>query len=270
MDWFNFFTGKIAFGSIAGIAIAAVITCWRAGSFYPVNARLLRFFISKDEIEDPDIRQNLADQAALVSFRMTHGVRSRTIIDAKRLALFSKEKNLPLDLIGKAGWVFDLKKLEINPKRIPHGGWPVGAAILLFFFIFAMIISAAIASVDDLLITIKGTDTSLWLSKDEARKVRPFFGARSRFSKDDCLEIKNIDTPAGFHPGDTKILCDIWKNPSLGKSLEKEIHTQHWAFWWAFVMCALYALMIFRVMNQWLSQIELNKMILLDKMQEKT
>lgn len=131
MDWISFLTRDVAIGSILGISAAALIICWRVGSFHPVNVRLLRFFIAKDEVEDPIIKKSLADQTALVSFRMTHGVKARTLRDAQSLSEFSDRTNIPLDLIGRAGWAFNLKTLTLNPKRVPHRP---SLAFLGFFF----------------------------------------------------------------------------------------------------------------------------------------
>ncbi|OOW84413.1 hypothetical protein Xclt_08655 [Xanthomonas axonopodis pv. clitoriae] len=261
MDWFDFLTNKVAFGSIAGIIVAAAITCWRAGSFHPVNARLLRFFIAREEIEDPVIKKNLADQAALVSFRMTHGVRSQTLLDAQNLAAFSDKRNIPISLIGRAGWAFNLKKLEIVPKRIPNRAWPAGASVVLLFLIIGMIISAAVASTDDLLITLKGSETSFWLTSTEARKVRPIFGKKEKFGKDQCSSSQKPASPPGFKSTDPKTLCDIWADDSFDKYLAQEVPKQRRVFLMALGMLTWYTLMIFGTIRQWLAQIELNKIL---------
>jgi hypothetical protein len=262
MDWLSFLTGEIAAGSILGILVATAITCWRAGSFHPVNARLLRFFISKDEIEDPIIKKNLADQAALVSFRITHGVHSRTLTDARKLAGFAEDKNVPIDLIGKAGWVFDLRKLVINPKRVPHKAWLFAAGAALVTLILAIAILCAAATKGDLLVTVKETGTWLWLSEDSARTVRPFFGKRETFDESSCSpDQSKIGAPDGFDQKDPKILCGIWEDSALESHLAKELKKQRRVLLMAVAVLVWYALMVFGMLRQWGAQIELSSLL---------
>src|ERR1044072_4213865 len=145
MDWINLLTRDIASGSIIAIFIAAGITCWRAGSFHPINVRLIRFFINSDEIEDPVIKKILSDQSALVSFRTTYGVRVETLADARALAEFADLKNVPLALIGRAKGAFDLKNLAIIPKRVPSKVVVAGPAIPFRSLVLAGLLTATTA-----------------------------------------------------------------------------------------------------------------------------
>jgi len=260
MDWLVFLTREIAPYSVIGILIAAGITCWRAGSFHPIHARLLRFFISREEVEDPLIRKSLSDQSALVSFRMTHGVRVQTLKDARRLVEFAEFKNVPIDLIGRAGWAFDLKKLIILQKRVPYKiqlALPTTALILL---ILSSLFAAAAATTSDLLVTVKKTKTLVWLSQEEARPALPFQGQRGKISLFECAQDENsLVTPAGFKGADRAILCEIWKDPDLAKHFAKEVPRQRKIFLTAFAMLAWYAFMAFGLLREWLAQIELNK-----------
>ncbi|WP_295843549.1 DUF6216 family protein [uncultured Xanthomonas sp.] len=260
MDWFEFLTREIAPYSVVGILIAAGITCWRAGSFHPINSRLLRFFIGRDEIEDPVIKKSLADQAALVSFRTTHGVRVQTLSDAKKLAEFAEFKNVPLDLIGRAGWAFDLKERVLIPKRVPSKGMLAFPAIALFLLIVSSLLFAAAATTSDLLVTIKKTDSLVWLSKDEARSALPFQGERGTISSSECAQReKDLVTPAGFDSADRAILCDIWKDPGVEQHLAKEVPKQRQVFLMAFAMLAWWSFMTFGLLREWLARIELDK-----------
>ena len=149
MDWLDFLTRNVASLSFLGVVLAAILICWRVGSFHPVNVRLLRLFIAKDDVEDPDIKKSLADQTALVSFRMTHGVNARTLRDAKNLTSFSEKTNIPLYLIGRVGWAFNLRTLTLNPKRVPHGAWLAVPGIFLLILIIATVAFAAVVSSPD-------------------------------------------------------------------------------------------------------------------------
>ncbi|TAA10886.1 hypothetical protein EA658_14405 [Pseudoxanthomonas winnipegensis] len=260
MDWLEFLTREIAPYSVIGILAAAVITCWKAESFHPINARLLRFFISREEVEDSVIKKSLTDQSALISFRMTHGVRAQTLKDAKKLVDFAEYKNIPLDLIGRAGWAFDLKKLVIKPRRVPHKALLALPAIGLFLLVWSSLFFAAAATKSDLLVTIKNTDTYVWLSKEEARAALPFQGEPGTISPSECTPNgKDLVTPAGFDSRDRAILCDIWKDPALDPHLAKEVPKQRKIFLAAFAMLAWWALMALGLLREWLAQIELDK-----------
>ncbi|MCW1977477.1 DUF6216 family protein [Xanthomonas campestris] len=265
MDWLDFLTREIAPYSVIGICIAAGITCWRAGSFHPIHSRLLRFFISRDEVEDPVIRKSLADQAALISFRMTHGVRTRTLSDAKKLAEFANVKNISLDLIGRAGWVFDLKNLEIIPKRLPRKYWFTLPILIFLIFIPAGLLSLGLTTNSNLLATLKKTHTDLWLSDSDATLVRPFFGDRVTITKSDCSKKTELwVTPEGFKLEDRSILCGIWNDSEIRSHITKEVSKQRKVLFVAFGACLWYVLMGISFVREWRAQSELNKALTTD------
>lgn len=146
MEWLKFSTGEIAAGSIIAFLLAAVFACWRSGSLHPINTRVLRLFISKDDIEDEVIRKNLADHSALAGFRMAHQIRAQTLKDAKALIAFSDLHNIPLKLIGHAGWAFDLKSHVIHPKRVHSKWWMILPLIPFVASIFLAAILCMIAT----------------------------------------------------------------------------------------------------------------------------
>ncbi|MBK0054504.1 DUF6216 family protein [Stenotrophomonas sp. S39] len=261
MDWISFLTRDVAIGSILGISAAALIICWRVGSFHPVNVRLLRFFIAKDEVEDPIIKKSLADQTALVSFRMTHGVKVRTLRDAQKLSKFSNRTNIPLDLIGRAGWAFNLKSLTLNPNRVPHGAWLALPAFFLLVMILATAGFSAVAASSKLLVSLKATDTWLWLSQDEARVFQPF-GQRATINKSSCSNEQDEAEPqVGFHEDDRDILCEIWADPGLEKHFSKELPEQRITFLVAAAIFAWYAFMSFSLLREWIAQRELRDLL---------
>ncbi|MCW0380282.1 hypothetical protein NB697_003128 [Xanthomonas sacchari] len=260
MDWFEFLTREIAPYSVVGILIAAGITCWRAGSFHPINSRLLRFFIGRDEIEDPVIKKSLADQAALVSFRTTHGVRVQTLSDAKKLAEFASFRNISLDLIGKAGGAFDLRKLEVIPSRVPHQYWFALPVVMLLFFLPAGLISLGMTASSDLLVTLKATQTELWLSNEDATLLYPYFGHRAKMTKDDCEnKPEKFVVPEGFKQEDHSILCGIWSNSKLSAQLSKEVSKQRRILFVAFGVCLWYVFMAISLVREWRAKIELHE-----------
>ncbi|MDV2451131.1 DUF6216 family protein [Xanthomonas hortorum] len=250
MEWLKFLTGEIAAGSIIAFLLAAVFACWRSGSLHPINTRVLRLFISKDDIEDTVIRKNLADHSALAGFRMTHQIRAQTLKDAKALITFSDLHNIPLKLIGHAGWAFDLKSHVIHPKRVHSKGWsllPFGAVIV--FLILAAIL-CIIASNDSLLVTLKETHTSLFISETEAKTTGLFSIKSETLTIEQCKNTAEKQViPPTFDPRDLKILCEVWADPTLKPHLAKEVPKQRHASLFAFVValwCAWQFYTLFR------------------------
>ncbi|MEQ7925468.1 DUF6216 family protein [Xanthomonas citri pv. malvacearum] len=227
MEWLKFLTGEIAAGSLIVFLLAAALTCWRTGSLHPINTRVLRLFISKDDIEDTVIRQNLADHSALAAFRMAHQIRVQTLKDAKALIGFSDLHNIPLKLIGHAGWAFDLKNHVIYPKRVHSKGWLVLPFIAVVAFIFFAAILGVIAANDSLLVTLKETHTRIFISETEARTQGLFSVGSDTLTLEQCKSpVQKQAIPQTFDPRDLKILCQVWTDPALKTHLSKEVPKQ--------------------------------------------
>lgn len=262
MDWISVFTGNAAIISGVGILAAAAFTCWRAGSFHPINARLLRIFISKDDVEDQIIRKSLADQAALASFRMTHGVKVSTLEDAKNLAIFADRRNIPLDLIGRAGSAFDLKRHELIQKRVLTWRGLLLLLVALLLTLTAISVFAVAAASNGLLVSLKKTDTWLWLYQEEARAALPLMGRRGSLSTALCNPgQQEIEVPNAFKKQDLGILCDVWNDPALKDHLAKELPKQRQAFGLAIALLAWLSITIFLCLRSGFAAVELGKVL---------
>ncbi|CAG2087890.1 hypothetical protein CPBF426_25830 [Xanthomonas arboricola pv. juglandis] len=250
MEWLKFLTGEIAAGSIIVFLLAAAFTCWRTGSLHPINTRVLRLFISKDDIEDPVIRKDLADHSALAGFRMAHQIRVQTLKDAKALIGFADLHNIPLKLIGHAGWAFDLKTHVIHPKRVHSKWWLILPSIAFVGFILLAAILGTIATQDRLLVTLKETDTNLFISENEAKTLGLISTKSDVLTIEQCKNTADKQVvPPTFDPRDLKILCDVWADPILKSHLTKEVPKQRNASLFAFVIslwCAWFFYTIFR------------------------
>ncbi|UXA69971.1 DUF6216 family protein [Xanthomonas prunicola] len=249
MEWLKFLTSEIAAGSIIAFLSAAVFACWRSGSLHPINTRVLRLFISKDDIEDEVICKNLADHSALAGFRMAHQIRVKTLKDAKALIGFSDLHNIPLELIGHAGWAFDLKRHVIHPKRV-HPKWCVIFPFIpLASFIFLAVILGVIATKDSLLVSLKETGTNLYISETEAKTTGLFSSRSDTLTIEQCKNAADKQViPPTFDPRDLKILCGVWTDPVLKSHLAKEVPRQKytsllafpialWCAWLFYTLC---------------------------------
>ncbi|UWI55771.1 DUF6216 family protein [Xanthomonas oryzae] len=253
MEWLKFLTGEIAAGSLIVFLLAAALTCWRTGSLHPINTRVLRLFISKDDIEDTVIRKNLADHSALAAFRMAHQIRVQTLRDAKALIGFSDLHNIPLKLIGHAGWAFDLKNHVIHPKRVHSKGWLILPFVAVAVFIVLAAILGAIAANDSLLVTLKETHTSIFISETEARTQRLFSIGSDTLTVEQCNTANKQVIPPAFHPQDLKILCQVWTDPALKAHLAKEVPKQRTASLLGFVFALWCAWQFYTVFRELLS-----------------
>lgn len=263
MDWITNVTGNAAFISSIVAIVAAALVIWRSGSIHPIYTRVLRLFISRDEVEDPIVKQSLADQAAVVSLRVAHGVKVETLADARALVTFANEKNIPLYLVGMAGDSFDIRALSMQPRKM-LSKWlaPIPVAITLTTT-FLICMFALLAASDDLLISLKKTGTWMLISPTEARTAfPPLFGGRGEFSRSACGEsLDNSVSPNGFDPRDPEILCRVWDDPKLEPTIARDVPKQRLAaivFTGVLLPPMLFSAAAFR---QWMAATRLSAMI---------
>lgn len=257
MEWITVFASNASLLSVICIASAAAFICWKAGSLHPISSRLLHLFIRRDDVEDNMIRKSLRDQAALVSFRVAHGVRVHTLEDAKSLITFSDNNNVSLRLIARAGRAFDQKKLSVVPKRVPSRILLlVPMVVLLLCFIAAAVLVVASAS-SSILVSVKATGTWVWLSENDARLA---------FSPETTTTLRagscNQGRPSTLaHPGfmqdDVKVLCEVWQDPGISNYLVEELPKQRVTLLVLLLPVVWILAQSYLVLRQWTAAIEL-------------
>lgn len=233
MQWITSLSNSVAITTALVAAIAILVVYWRAGTIQPLYVRLLRLFIGKSEVEDAIVRQSLADHAALVSFQVTYGVRPETLRDARKLIAFADRRNIPLHLIGSAGEAFCIDSLSIVQKKVPRG---IAVAIPVALTVMAWILiclSVTVAASGSALVSIKKTDTLIFLSMTEARvALAAVPSERKRISASSCeSDAGALSIPTGFHRDDPAILCSIWRDPSLKSYLANQLREQRTIAW---------------------------------------
>ncbi|AXI83628.1 hypothetical protein FUT69_07905 [Xylella taiwanensis] len=208
---------------------AAIYIYWKSDSLYPINMRLLRFFISKNDIEDQTIRKHVSDQAALITFRVAFGVKAHTLSDAKKVANFAENRNISLNLIGKADKAFNLRTCSIDkkevPKRISCHLLTTFSLIPIVFIVFFAALATTLAISNHLIVIIKETGTWVYLSHNEAKTANPF-REQETINIENC-SAKKIVAEKKFNKRDHKILCEIWKNPSMKDIISENIDEQN-------------------------------------------
>lgn len=225
MEWISIVTENALVASSAAMAFAAAFTCWRSGSMHPLNSRILRLFVSKDEVEDQLIRRSLGDQAALTSFRMVHGVRAETLEDARRTVLFAESRNLPLHLIGHSRESFDLKEMRLKSK-IPGRLVIALASVALGCVLTLALLAAAGAGTSSLLVSLKATGNWIWISNDSAANFS--FSRSEKIDRRACevdgaSSTRSVDR---LSSEDVPIICEIWNDPGFEEHLAAEVPKQ--------------------------------------------
>ncbi|WP_325051197.1 DUF6216 family protein [Stenotrophomonas sp. MYb57] len=248
MKWESVYTMEPVWLTFIGLALAAGLICWLAGSLHPLKHRLLRLFISRDDIEDRFMKQALAESSALSVLELTYGVRAHTVKDAKRIIGRAHSLNVPLRQIGLAGTAFDTETFTIIANKRPHS-IAVWLSFLGMVLCWALMIIFALGATESrLLATLKETDTWIWLGKEQAQLARTTFSGNPAFiRKTDCplSEMPAAGLPPNgpssrkkpsatsdprFNSEDKVILCRIWQDPSLLAALEAAVREQRVAF----------------------------------------
>jgi hypothetical protein len=248
MKWEGVYTMEPLWLTFIGMALAAGLICWLAGSLHPLKHRLLRLFISRDDIEDRFMKQALAESSALSVLELTYGIRARTIKDAKRIIGRAQSLNLPLRQIGLAGTAFDTETFTVVAKKRPQSiaVWVSLAGMLLCWTLMITFILGATES--RLLATLKETDTWIWLGTDQAQLARTTLSGNpatitkttcplsdmpaAGLSSDGTSERKKslLSSDPRFNSKDNAILCRIWQDPSLRADLEDSVREQRVTF----------------------------------------
>ncbi|HHW4682129.1 MAG TPA: DUF6216 family protein [Xylella sp.] len=265
MDWVTLLTEKTILLPVFLIlfSMAAIYISWRSDSLYPINMRLLRFFISKNDIEDPAIRRYLSDQVALITFRVTFGIKALTLSDAKKVANFAQNRNISMNLIGKADKVFNLGTCSINKKELPNKASFILLALFLLISISLTILVSKIALKNDLVVTIKETGTLVYLSQNEAATVNPL--REKQAVKISNCNAKEIIAEKTLNKRDHEILCEILAKPSLKDSFEQEINEQKKACIIIIIALIIFSMPMVITLRNWVAALELNKLIGNDK-----
>lgn len=255
MNWDSIYSGAPEWLSVIGLVGAALHICWRAGSLHPLNNRLRRLFISRDDIQDPFVKKNLSDYSALTVFRLTYGIHAQTLADAKKIIGKAEARNVPLALVGLAGGAFDLDNFTVIDRKRPRGIGVALCGLMLFACFWPMLILAYGATEQRLLVSLNATGTWLWLGKDQAQIAKPTFsGERPIFSVASCTDTsrtKYEDQGAdGFRPADPDILCDIWADPRTSAELMRSVREQRLTFLFASAFLAWTCLMLFDALRR--------------------
>ncbi|WP_139328693.1 DUF6216 family protein [Xanthomonas campestris] len=229
-SWNEIATVASAAFPVLGISIVAIYLCYKSGTLHPLRNRLMRLFISREDIEPGPIRDSLSDRSAVVSFGMIYGIHLDTPDEVEALITGARARNIPLHLIGHAGNAFDRQTLSMKAGKTPRR-WLDALIIITIFsaYVCALTLAASIFT-KDVLIRIKATDTVVWISTKD-RKARHilsndtyFFSAQTCAS--DSSKIESLPAPSDQRAHDTSVLCSIWRSPKAQAEIKNTLTLQ--------------------------------------------
>lgn len=208
--------------------LTAGLICWRTGSTHVLHLRLWRWFVGKQDVEDPVVRQVMAEQSSLMSFRFMTGIAADTLLDAQRVASLARDRNIPLALIHAAGRLFNPAELSVDAKRLPK---PVFQRIKIACFGVLLLIAMSFGAIlpqRHVLVSLRETGTWLWLSEASASAFGPTLDDRARgFESGSCPGSTSV---TAFSERDQEILCSIWRDPKAAPLLAEMLSEQRLTF----------------------------------------
>jgi len=239
---------------VLGLSVVALYLCYKSGTLHPLRNRLMRLFISRDDIEQGPIRDAISERSAVVSFGMVYGIHLETSSDVEALIGQARTRNIPLHLIGMAGKAFDREAFEVKPGKSPRKLVDATIFTALFVSYLATVCLFAGAFTDDILIRIKATNTLLWVGPDE-KDVAARGILRDRhvaFSQKECAELPK---PIRIDPVVTdearynlSVLCAILTLPAEEKELREALPMQRIAFGGAAALCLMALIGLLRML----------------------
>lgn len=163
-SWNEIATVASAAFPVFGISIVAIYLCYKSGTLHPLRNRLMRLFISREDVEQGPIRDSLSDRSAVVSFGMIYGIYLDTTSEAEALIAGARARKIPLHLIGHAGSAFDRSTLRMKPRKTPRAWVDVLVVVGMLGAYAGAALFAASMFTNSVLIRIKATDNLVWIS----------------------------------------------------------------------------------------------------------
>ena len=234
--WNEMFTLLEAAVTLLALPCTALYLCYTSGTLHPLRNRLMRLFISRDDVEHGAIRDSISDRSAVVSFGMVYGIHLDTVTEVESLIKGAQTHEVPLHLIGAAGSAFDREAFAVKPHKSP-GKWGdamSGIALMIFYLATACLLLGAFSS--EVLIRIKDTDTLLRVATkgDEGTAHGILRDKDLTFTQQECAALPQPITIEPFVDDEARynlsVLCAIWTLPAERKELTESLPVQRTAF----------------------------------------
>ncbi|WP_206860579.1 DUF6216 family protein [Lysobacter changpingensis] len=208
--------------------LTAVLIWWRTGSTHVLHLRLWRWFVGKQEVDDPVVRRVIAEQSSLMSFRFMTGVAADTLHDAQRISDLAKDGNIPLALIDAAGRYFNPAELTVDAKRLPKPAFQMVKMVCFGVLLLIAMSFCVIIPQRHVLVSLKETGTWLWLSDTSANAFGPALDDRTR--RFDVGSCPSGSSTTRVSERDQTILCGIWRDAKAAPVLTEMLREQRLTF----------------------------------------
>lgn len=238
----DFFTYSHLAGLLSGVA-GFIFFGWmifRTRSWYILKYFFWRMFHGKSGMSDPVIKRYLGEQSSLMLFRFV-AVDAETNQDAQELIEWSKDKNISLETVGRAGGYFDQKNRCIYGMKLR--ALPVDKhvfAVLSAFLIALMLPVLLSFATSRAIVAFKVSKQWFLLGQDSAKTL--FIRGAEEFTKDQCVQPGHGDVKGtGFTPEDADIICKFWPDSKTAPYIQATVHEQRVTGGWLLLALGVFA-----------------------------
>lgn len=212
------------------IIVGLSYLCYRAESLHHIRLRLIRIFVSRRDLTNEKVNQQILDESSLLAFRFSTGVKAETLADAESVISFALSKNIPLSLIGRAGRAFNIPELSIREKLVPRTWQCPILFIIAFSFFIPSTLFATLSTENNFMTSLKETGTKIWLTADHVSQRNGLFKGERTIEKNVlCTPAGPSDVtviPTWPSARDREILCELFSEPELSNLINEEVKAQ--------------------------------------------
>lgn len=218
---------------------------WRTRTRHLLIRRLWHLIHGSQEIADPQVKAYVEDEGSLAAFHMFAGVGVRNLKEAHDLLRWTQANDVTMRSLRLCGDYFDIERRQVRADRLP-GRWrhkSRAVVAILSWFLFGLSLWAM--SVDYVLVTLKSTQTTFFLSSNSARVLWPPWPLDPGVvSKDLCDRTQPAEVAAqsGFQPRDAESVCAVLRDEATPAFTKKSLAGQRWALAWLALLFAYWCL----------------------------
>ena len=205
-------------------ALALAYIWIRTRSSHLLGNRLWQIVNGAEEVDDPAVKQVVADRTSLMRFRFTFGIQADSLAHARRVIQWAKQTEVDMTQIAGCGYFFDLETMDLRPNLPSPKKEKVLAALYIGPITLALAALIGMGT-PEALVTFKETGRWFWLTKDSARVLLPTDA--TPLQRNDCANAKTPPRPStGFSPREIEIVCTVFEaDGQQAKDQEKNVAT---------------------------------------------
>lgn len=217
---------------------------WRSGSSHALLLKTWLTVFGQTPANSKVIQQFSSDELDLTQFKFLTGLRVSTLLEAERLSIWARERNIHLRLIKRCGRYFNAEKPGPDPS-LAGLGWKQQAWRFVPFMVFVALLSILLqfTTYQRAVITVRSTDKDFTVDQ---QYVTPLF-QNERFFLKDCDSKLSVE---GFDSVSLAALCAMSSDQKFKENLEKIIRQQRFLVLLASLYSLIPALILFESMQR--------------------